>query len=135
MQVVVIVFVAIFVVVMGVAVTNFVTDAARAVLYHMHKMMVGKKFQRAEYHRLVDAQESVFEFDERQRFFGLQHRPCHEDAVCCGADFGGGEEIVDRGVHDLGYKVALGMFPMQMYKIFPLSFLSNSLYLSPNLKK
>lgn len=54
-QVVVIVLVAFVIVVMCVAVTNFVTDAARAVLNHVHKMMVGKKFQRAEYHRLVDA--------------------------------------------------------------------------------
>ena len=64
MQIVVIVLAAFVIVVMGVAVTNFVTDAARAVLYHVHKMMVGKMFQRAEYHRLVDAQESVFEFNQ-----------------------------------------------------------------------
>ena len=50
-----VVIVGVMVVVMMMAVANFVADAARAVLDDVDEMIFGKKTQRAEYHRLVDA--------------------------------------------------------------------------------
>ena len=86
--------VVVIVVVMMMTVADFVTDAARAVLDDVDEMIVGKKTQRAENHRLVYAQECVLDFDERHRLVGLQHRPRHENAVGGCADAGGLQEVV-----------------------------------------
>ena len=91
---VVIVVVVIIVVVMMMAVADFVADAARTVLDDVDEMIVGKQTQRAENNRLVDAHKRIFNFDERHRLVGLQHRPRHKNAVGGGSDAGGLEKFV-----------------------------------------
>ena len=80
------------IVVTMVAVAEFIAHAVAAILDDVHQMVLAEEGERTEDARLVDGQNLVFQFAERQRTLGIGQRLHHHDAVGGGFDAVLGEQ-------------------------------------------
>jgi len=74
------------VMVMAVAVAEFVLRAVAAALNGMYQMMLAEQGEGTEHIRLVDGRYPALQFRQRLRQHGGGQFPHHHDAVCSGLD-------------------------------------------------
>ena len=76
----------VIILVVAVAMAEFIAHAASAVVDDMDQMMLAEEGQRTEDARLVDRQDLVLQFGERQRAPGLSQSLSHDNAIGRGLD-------------------------------------------------
>ena len=71
----------VIILVVAMAVAEFIAHAVTAILYDMHQMMLTEESERTKDARLVDGEYCVFQFRQRQRSSGLCQRPGNDNPV------------------------------------------------------
>ena len=76
----------VIILVVAMAVAEFIAHAVTAILYDMHQMMLTEESERTKDARLVDGQYLILQFGERQRPSSLRQRPDNDNPVGCRFD-------------------------------------------------
>ena len=71
----------VIILVVAMAVAEFIAHAVTTILYDMHQMMLTEESERTKDARLVDGQYLILQFSERQRPSSLRQRPDNDNPV------------------------------------------------------